>query len=150
MARAKFYLQQPSRRACPKCRSLALLVDQDGDIDGNGRLKLTCLSCWLKVEIVLTRDEFDTLGQDLRRVGFQPTIVDEFELIHLLYPDSSARYTDEIRSLTSAVSENPALGDTGLRMLEARLVAVMTVIITDATGVMPDLQYLLESEEIEG
>ena len=150
VARAMFYHQPPSRRACPKCRAVALLVAQHGDIDSRGRLKLWCVMCHHKAEVNMTRTEFDTLAQDLRRAGFEPTIVDEFEVIHLQYPDATASHVDEIRPLIRAVSDDPALGDTGLRMLEARLIAVMTVIIADATGAMPDLQHLLGSQESEG
>ena len=150
VARAMFYHQPPSRRACPKCRAVALLVAQHGDIDSRGRLKLWCVMCHHKAEVNMTRTEFDTLAQDLRRAGFKPAIVDEFEVIHLQYPDATASHVDEIRPLIRAVSDDPALGDTGLRMLEARLIAVMTVIIADATGAMPDLQHLLGSQESEG
>jgi hypothetical protein len=150
VARALFYQQQPSRKACPKCRKVALIVAEGGDLDNKGRLKLSCLNCFHKVEFVFKRNEFDILGQELRRAGFKPTIVDEFDLIYLKHPDSAAPHVDEIRSLVNAVSDDQAPSDTGLRMLEARLIAVLTVILTDATGVMPDLQYLLDSQEIEG
>jgi hypothetical protein len=149
VARATFYNQPPSRKACPKCRAVALVVAQHGDIDSQGRLKLWCVMCFHEAEVKMTRTEFDTLTRDLRRAGFKPTIVDEFELIHLQYPEAAASRVDQIQPLIAAVSDNPALGDTGLRMLEARLIAAMTVIIADATGMMLDLQHLLGSEETE-
>jgi hypothetical protein len=34
-------------------------------------------------------------------------------------------------------------------MLESQLIAILTVIITNATGIMPDLQYLLETQKEE-
>jgi HEAT repeat protein len=149
VARALFYKQKLSGRTCPKCMKGSLVVPNNGDIDNEGCLKLSCVNCFYKAEVKMTRSEFDDLSLNLRQAGFKPMIVDEFDLIHLQYPDLVEPHVNEIQTLIRANSDSRVPGDIVIRMLESQLIAILTVIITVATGIMPDLQYLLEPQKKE-
>jgi hypothetical protein len=89
--------------------------------------------------------KYATLSEGLRMTGFKPVIVEKFDEVILQHPDFVEPYANEIQSLIDASSNLKTSGALGASMLKATLIAIMTNIITDATGVMPDLQYLLDS-----
>ena len=52
---------------------------------------------------------------------------------------------EDMGSAISGARSKSGPGDMGLRMLENYILGYMTNIVTDATGEMPDFQYLLKS-----
>lgn len=87
--------------------------------------------------------EFDKLGQDFRALGVKPEVVDEFERICREYPDSAALGLEALQGAVSGAKNNPDLGQMGLTMFSAFIVAAMTNTVQHATGKMPDLSHLL-------
>ena len=87
--------------------------------------------------------EFDKLAQDFRSLGVKPEVVDEFERICREYPDSAALGLEALQSAASGAKKNPDLGQMGMTMFTAVIVAAMTNTVQHATGKMPNLSHLL-------